>query len=312
VLTYCLKRIALAILTVLATAFLTFWLMNAVPGSPFYSDKYQDPQIVAELEAKYGLDQPLLKQFGTYIFGFIQGEMGVSLKMQKNRQVAEIITEKFPVSAGVGLAALGWAMPAGLLLGMLAAWKRGAWPDGLLRALAALGVAVPGFVLAALLLLLFGVALKILPTWGLDSWRAYILPCLALGLYPMCYILRLTRAAMLEILSQEYIRAARLRGAGTGRLLFKHALRGAILPVLTYAGPLAAYLITGGFVVESVFSIPGLGRYFVQSVLARDYPLIMATTILLALLLVALILLVDILYHLVDPRIRLAKEARDE
>ena len=306
-LVYSLKRLALALLTVLAAAFLTFWLMNAIPGSPFYSEKYQTPAVVAELEAKYGLDQPLLKRFVTYISGYAQGDMGVSLKMQKGRPVAEIIREKLPLSAGLGLLSLAWALAAGVLLGMVAACGRGGWADALLRTFATLGVAVPGFVLAALLLLLFGVVLKILPTWGLMTWQSYLLPSLALGLYPMCYILRLTRASMLETLGQAYIQAARLRGLDRGRLLFKHALRGAILPVLTYSGPLTAYLITGSFVVESVFSIPGLGRFYVQSVLARDYPLIMAALILLAAVLVLMVLLVDILYHFVDPRIKLSQ-----
>ena len=170
------------------------------------------------------------------------------------------------------------------------------------------GVAVPSFVVATLLMVIFGVKLNILPTIGLTSWKNYILPCFSLGFYPMCYIARLTRSSMLDVINQDYIRTAKAKGLPTGKIIFKHALRNSLIPVVTYLGPLTAYIITGSFVVESVFSIPGLGKYFIQSILNRDYPIIMGTTIFLASLLVVMMLVVDVLYKVVDPRIQLGKE----
>lgn len=304
---YCIKRVGIAIVTILFIAVLTFLLMNAIPGSPFATEKGISPEVQANLEAKYGMDKPLLVQLKNYLVSFVKGDMGVSLKMQKNREVSDIITEKFPVSLKVGVFALIWAVIVGIPLGCLAAYRRGKVLDNIIRILATLGVAIPGFVIATTLLVIFGVKFPVLPTSGLNTPLSYILPCFALGFYPMCYMARLTRSSMLDAIHQDYIRTAKAKGLKVNRIIFKHALRNSLIPVVTYLGPLCAYIITGGFVVETVFSIPGLGKYFVQSILARDYPIIMGTTIFLAFLLVVAMLIVDIVYKIIDPRIELGK-----
>lgn len=304
---YILKRVAIAIVTIVIIASLTFLLMNAIPGSPFLTEKGVSEETMAALEAKYGMDKPVLVQLKNYLVSFAKGDMGVSIKMQKNRAVSEIIFEKFPVSLKVGAVAICWSVLVGIILGCLAAYHRGKFIDSFLRIVATAGVAVPGFVVASLLLVIFGVKLHALPTSGLYEWKSYLMPSFALGFYPMCYIARLTRSSMLDVINQDYIRTAKAKGLNPGRIIFKHALRNSMIPVVTYLGPMVAYMITGGFVVETVFAIPGLGRYFVQSVLNRDYPVIMGTTILLAVLLVVMMVVVDIVYKIVDPRIELGK-----
>lgn len=304
---FILKRLVQAILVLLVITCVTFLLMNLVPGGPFLSEKSPSPQVLAAMEAKYGLDKPLLVQLKTYIFDLLQGDLGVSFKMQKNRPVLKIIMEMFPTSAKIGAIALLGAVLAGVPIGSIAAYHRGKWIDSVLRVVTTLGVSVPGFVVATGLLILFGSIWKVLPTVGLMSWKSYILPCFSLAFYPACYIGRLARSSMLDVIHQEYIRTARAKGVAPRSIIFKHALRNSFIPVLTYLGPLTAYILTGGFVVESVFNIPGLGRYFIQSILNRDYPIIMGTTIFLAALLIAMNVVVDILYKTVDPRIDLMK-----
>lgn len=306
---YIFMRIIQAIVVVLLIACITFFLMNMVPGGPFLSEKSPSPEVLAALEAKYGLDKPLIVQLKTYLSDFIQGDLGVSFKMQKNRPVLTIIMEMFPTSAKIGVIALVGAIVLGIPMGCLAAYHRGKPLDSFLRVLATLGISVPSFVLATILLIIFGVTLKMLPTVGLATWKHYILPCFALSFYPMCYIARLTRSSMLDVINQEYIRTARAKGVPAWLIIFKHALRNAVIPVLTYLGPLTAFILTGGFVVEMVFNIPGLGRYFIQSILNRDYPIIMGTTIFLASLIVFMNLVVDILYKFVDPRIDLSRRS---
>lgn len=301
------KRFGQAIIILLIITCVTFLLMNLVPGGPFLSEKSPSPQVLAAMEAKYGLDKPLIVQLKNYIVDLAQGDLGVSFKMQKNRPVMKIILEMFPVSAKIGLIALIWAVLFGVPMGSIAAYHRGKWVDSVLRVVTTLGVSVPGFVVATVLLILFGSVWKILPTVGLVSWKSYILPCFSLAFYPMCYIGRLSRASMLDVINQDYIRTARAKGVSPKSIIFKHALRNSFIPVLTYLGPLTAYILTGGFVVESVFNIPGLGRYFIQSITNRDYPIIMGTTIFLAALLILMNLIVDILYKTVDPRIDLTK-----
>lgn len=302
------RRVAQAILVVFLIACITFLLMNLVPGGPFLSEKSPPPQVLAALEAKYGLDKPVPVQLKNYIVHALQGDFGVSMKMQRNRPVATIIKEMFPVSAKVGIIALVTAVLIGVPLGSIAAYNRGNWVDSALRIIMTIGVSIPGFVVATVLLIVFGAKLKILPTVGLYSWKSYIMPCFSLAFYPMCYIGRLARSSMLDVINQEYIRTARAKGVPAINIVFKHALRNAFIPVLTYLGPLTAYILTGGFIVETVFSIPGLGRYFVQSIMNRDYTIIMGTTIFLAAFIVTMTLVVDILYKAVDPRIDLSKE----
>ena len=306
------SRIAQSAAILLLITCLTFLLMNMVPGGPFLSEKSPSPEVLAAMEEKYGLDKPLSEQLVNYLKGICHGDIGVSFKMQKNRPVVDIIKEMFPISAKVGVIALILAVSVGVPMGCIAAYNRGNKIDSVLRVITTLGISVPGFVVATLLLILFGVKLSWLPTMGLKTPASYIMPCFALSFYSMCYIGRLSRSSMLDVINQDYIRTARAKGVSTFKIVFKHSLRNAFIPVLTYLGPLTAGILTGGFVVETVFSIPGLGRYLVQSVLNKDYPIIMATTIFLAALVILMNLVVDILYKVVDPRIDITKGGNRE
>lgn len=301
---YILKRILLAIVTIWAVATLTFFLMNMVPGGPFLSEKAISPQATAALEAKYGLDKPLWQQYLTYMAGASHGDFGDSLK-QRGRTVMDIITMKFPVSARVGGVSVLVALLLGVPLGCVAALKRGKFLDNLISVVSTCGIAVPSFVICTLLLYFFGVKLQILPTMGLTSWKHYVMPVMALAFYPTAYIMRLMRSSMLDVLGQDYMRTAKAKGLAGGKILFKHALRNAILPVITYVGPLLAYTVTGSFVVEKIFTIPGLGGEFISAINGRDYTLIMGTTIFLATLIIIMNVVVDIVYKIVDPRIKL-------
>ena len=305
------KRVFMALLTVLVIACITFFLMHAIPGNPWLSEKTPSEATIKALNEKYGLDQPLHIQLGKYLSNMLHGDFGKSIKMQKNRDVADIIAEKFPVSAKIGAFAILWAVIVAVPLGCLAAYKRGTWVDSALRVLCTIGISIPGFVVATMLLLTLTGDGKFFPTiWNVNdvTWRNYVLPCLALGFYPMCYLARQTRTAMLDAINQDYIKTARAKGLKTGKMVFKHALRNALIPVITYLGPQIAFTLCGGFVVEKVFSIPGLGQSFVLSIQNRDYPMIMGTTIFLASFIVIMNLIVDILYKVVDPRINLGKE----
>ena len=307
---YVLKRVLMALFTIFLVATLTFFLMKAVPGNPFVSEKTPPQSVLDALNEKYGLDQPLIVQLGKYLENLLHLDFGTSIKMQKDRPVLDIIITMFPISAGIGAIAISWAILVGVPLGCLAAYKRGTWVDSLLRVICTLGISMPGFVIATMLLhvLTGGIeGLKIFPTMFDGTAKSYVLPCLALGFYPMCYLSRQTRTAMLDAINQEYIKTARAKGLKNKKIIFKHALRNALIPVITYLGPQIAFTLCGGFVVEKVFSIPGLGRYFISSIQNRDYPLIMGTTIFLAAFIIIMNLIVDLLYKLVDPRINLAK-----
>ena len=300
----------MALVTIFLVTCVTFLLMNAVPGSPWLSEKTPSEATLAALNAKYGLDKPVLVQLFMYLKNLLHGDFGVSLKMQRNREVLSIILEMFPVSAKIGAIALAWAILVGVPLGCFAAFKRGKVTDSILRIICTLGISMPSFVVASVLLVVFaGGAFKFFPTIfdASQGWRTYVLPCFALGFYPMCYTARQTRSAMLDSLNQEYIKTARAKGLKNSKIIFKHALRNALIPVITYLGPQVAFTLCGGFVVESVFSIPGLGRYFVQSIQNRDYPVIMGTTIFLATFIILMNVVVDILYKVADPRISLTK-----
>lgn len=301
---YILKRILLAIVTIWAVATLTFFLMNMVPGGPFLSEKAISPQATAALEAKYGLDKPLGQQYLTYMLDASHGDFGDSLK-QRGRTVMDIIKMKFPVSARVGGVSVLVALIVGVPLGCIAALKRGKFLDSLISVISTCGIAVPSFVICTLLLYFFGVKLQILPTMGLTSPKHYVMPVMALSFYPTAYIMRLMRSSMLDVLGQDYMRTAKAKGLAGFKILFKHALRNAILPVITYVGPLLAYTVTGSFVVEKIFTIPGLGGEFITAINGRDYTLIMGTTIFLATLIIVMNVIVDIVYKIVDPRIKL-------
>ena len=301
---YIAKRIGLAIVTIWAVATITFFLMNMVPGGPFLSEKAISPQATAALEAKYGLDKPLFQQYLTYIGDALHGDLGDSLK-QRGRTVADIILTKFPVSARVGGISVLVALTLGIPLGCIAALKRGKFTDSLISVVATCGIAVPSFVICTVLLYFFGVKLGVLPTLGIGTWKHYIMPVMALSFYPTAYIMRLMRSSMLDVLGQDYMRTAKAKGVSGFVSLFKHALRNAILPVVTYVGPMLAYTVTGSFVVEKIFTIPGLGGEFIRAINGRDYTLIMGTTIFLATLIIVMNVAVDIVYKIVDPRIKL-------
>ena len=308
---YIVKRIAVAILTLLVIICITFLLMNAVPGSPFLTEK-STPEMIARANAKYGLDKPLYVQLFNYIKNYARGDLGTSLKMQEGTSVSKIIFHqgKFALSLKLGLYALLLAVVIGIPLGCIAAYNRGSWIDGFLRVVTTVGVAVPTFVLATLLLVTFAVKLQKLPTLSgsLPDFKSYIMPVISLSFYYTCYVAKLTRTSMLDAINQDYIRTARAKGVKTRALILKHALRNSLIPVITYLGPVMAGIITGSFVVESTFSIPGLGKYFVQSVLNRDYPVIMATTVVLSALVILMNLVVDVAYKIVDPRITLTSK----
>ncbi len=309
---YLIKRAFMALLTVITVSIITFSVMHAAPGDPWLSEKTPPQSVIDALNEKYGLDQPLPVQYLIYMGNLVQGDMGDSIKVSKNRPVLDMVMEKFPVSAALGVIAVAVATLVGVPLGCLAAYKRGKFTDSFLRVVCTLGVSLPSFVVATVLMLLF--------CGGIEEWHffpntfswdngisGFIVPVFCLALYPTCYIARLTRSSMLDAVNQEYIKTARAKGLKTGRTIFTHALRNALIPVITYLGPLTAFTLCGGFVVETVFNIPGLGRSFVQSVQALDYPLILGTSIFLASFIVIMNLLVDILYTVVDPRINLAR-----
>lgn len=299
---YIVKRVLLAILTIFVISLITFFAMNAIPGGPFNSEKATSEATKAALEARYNLDKPVIVQYGLYMKNLLQGDLGVSLKTGRN--ISDIIGESFPISAKLGLCAAALAIVLGLVLGSIAALMRNRVPDRLIVFFTTLVTAMPSFVLATLLLYVFCMKLGWVPVWSAGSSNI-ILPVISLACYPMAYITRLTKTSMLDALSQDYIRTARAKGVPQIKVIFKHGLRNALIPVITYVGPMIASILTGSMVVESIFTIGGLGSKFVTGITNRDYTLIMATTIFLAVIMVVANLITDIVYKLVDPRIKL-------
>lgn len=298
---YIVKRVLLALLTILIICMITFFVMHAVPGGPFNREKALSQSTIDALNARYGLDKPLWTQFINYIRSLLHGDFGVSLK--NGREIRDIIRESFPISARLGLTAMAFALTLGIILGSTAAIMRNKWPDRVIVFFSTLFTAVPSFVLATLLLLVFSIKLGWVPVWSATETH-YLLPVMALAAYPMAYTTRLSKTSMLDALGQDYIRTAKSKGVAKWRIIFKHALRNSLIPVITYAGPQIAYIITGSMVVETVFTVGGIGTKFVSGINNRDYTLIMATTIFLATLMVIATMLCDILYKLVDPRIK--------
>ncbi len=306
---YALKRLLQGVITVWFIATATFAAMHAVPGDPLLNNKASTEQIRNNLKAKYGLDKPVLEQYARYMINMVKGDFGISFT-QQNRTVNDIIREHFPVSATLGVLALLYAGVGGVLFGTLTAINRNRWPDVLLMFLVILGVSVPSFVFASLGQLgivklneLAGVSLFPVAGWG--TLQHMLLPSLVLGLGTMAFLTRLMRSSMLEVVNADYIRTARAKGLSATRVVVHHQIRNAVLPVITVLGPSIAAITTGGFVVELVFSIPGLGRYFVQAVQQSDYTVIMGTTVFYGAFLVFMVIVVDLLYGLIDPRVRL-------
>ena len=303
-LSYIVKRILLAVLTVWVVLTITFFVMHFVPGGPFASEKAITPAVQAALEAKYGLDKPLMEQYWTYLVdAFTKFDFGPSLK-QRGRMVIDVVKDGLKTSAKLGLIAALWATVAGVVLGASAALKRNTVLDRIIMVISTAFVSMPSFIMGSLMLLFFSVKLGLVPANG-ETAKGLILPVITLGLSPMANIIRLTRSSMLDVLGQDYIRTARAKGVAPLRIIFGHALKNSLIPVITYFGPMLAYIVTGSLVVEQIFAVPGIGRAFVNSIINRDYPLIMGTTIVLAALIVIMNLVGDILYKVVDPRINL-------
>ncbi len=301
---YVLKRIGLAILTIWVVITITFFVMHAVPGGPFVGEKATTPAVQAAMEAKYGLDKPVLEQYFTYLGDIVlRFDFGPSLK-QRGRQVIDIIADGMKVSAKLGLIAAFGALVVGIVLGAVAALQRNKVIDKVIMVITTAFVSMPSFIAGALLLTIFAVSLHLLPANGAQK-NGLILPVVTLGLYPMAYITRLTRSSMLDVLGQDYIRTARAKGVPGFKVIFGHALKNSLIPVITYFGPMLAYIVTGSIIVEQIFAVPGIGRAFVNSITGRDYPLIMGTTIILACLIIIMNLVSDLLYKIVDPRIEL-------
>lgn len=298
--TYFIKRVFLAIFTLFIIVAITFFAMNAVPGGPFEKEKAPSPEVKKMLEERFNLDKSVPEQFVLYLKNIAKGDFGISLKT--GRDISETIQGAFTVSGKIGFRALLTAVFFGLLFGIVAALCRNRWPDRLTIFMTTLFVSVPSFVLATLLLLLFCQYLDWFPIWSPEN-PSLFLPVLSLALYPMSYITRLTKSSLLDVLNQDYIRTARSKGVSRIKVVAKHALRNGLLPIITYLGPLTAYILTGSLVIEKVFTIGGLGKQFVQAIDKSDYPMIMAVTIFLASLMVTMTLVSDLVYKVVDPRI---------
>ena len=297
---YIIKRVLLAIVSIVIVSAITFFVMELVPGGPFNKEKATSAEAIRILEERYNLDKPVGEQYLIYMGNLLKGDWGVSL--HSGRDIWTDISSKFVVSAKLGGTAALLAIICGIVLGSVAALTRNRWPDRVIIFFTTLGTAMPSFVLATLLLLIFCLKLGWFPVWS-PSNPNYVLPIIALSVYPMAYITRLTKTSMLDALNQDYVRTARAKGVSRGKVIFAHALRNALIPVVTYVGPMVAYILTGSMVVESIFTIGGLGSAFVTSITNRDYTMIMATTMFLAILMVVANLLTDIAYKLIDPRI---------
>ncbi|MBB6621869.1 ABC transporter permease [Clostridium gasigenes] len=297
------KRIFTSILTIWVVVTLTFFLMRAMPGGPFTGEK-MTPEIKANLEEKYGLDKSLGQQYGMYMKNLLKGDLGVSM-IFKGREVVDTIKTSLPASAKVGGAAIMFSVVLGVLLGIISALKIGKWQDKLCMLIATLGVTIPSFVIGATLIYIFTVELRLLPATGLSSWKNYIMPVIALSGSSLAFITRLTRSRMLDVLKADYIRTAKAKGLSKKTVVFKHALRNSLIPIVTYLGPLIAGVLTGSFIVEKVFGIPGLGNEFVSSVTNRDYSTVLGLVVFYCTFIIICNLVVDILYVVIDPRIKL-------
>ncbi|MEE0954336.1 MAG: ABC transporter permease [Eubacterium sp.] len=299
---YIIKRIIFAVFTVWVVITLTFFIMHAIPGGPFTSEKAVSAAVQKAMEEKYGLDKPLFVQYLTYLNDVVHFRFGPSLK-QRGQMVIDIIMNGMKVSAKLGLIAAGIATVIGTVLGSIAALRRNTVFDRIIMVITTAFVSMPSFIIGTLLLIAFAVKAHVFPANG-STAAGLILPIITLTLYPMSYITRLTRSSMLDVLGQDYIRTAKAKGVSRNKIIFGHALKNALIPVITYLGPEIAYITTGSLVVEQIFAVPGIGRAFVNSITGRDYPLIMGTTIVLATLIVVMNLVSDLLYKVVDPRIK--------
>lgn len=304
---YIIKRIFNAFIVLWIVITITFFLMHAIPGGPFTAEKSLPPYVLHSIEERYKLNDSLYKQYGDYLCNLVQGDLGPSFKYP-GRSVNDIIKDGFPVSFKLGIEAILIAIIIGIPAGILAGVKKDKWQDRAVNFFTTLGVAVPSFVVAALLIYVLSTKLHLLPAAMWNGWRYEIMPALALSGMPMSFIARLTRSSMLDILSQDYIKIARAKGLSWSKVLIKHALPNSLIPVVTYLGPMTASILTGSFVIETIFAIPGLGQYFVTSIYNRDYTVILGVTIFYSVIVIVLNMVVDLLYPLLDPRIKIGEE----
>lgn len=300
---YICKRVVSIFITLLIVCSLTFVMMKVIPGGPFTGEKNLPDSVLEALNEKYHLNDPVLKQYTDYIKGVFTFNMGPSFK-KVGVNVQDIIRESFPVSAKLGGVTLVLVLIVGIPLGIWAALRRGKWQDYLVTIIATVGIAVPTFVTGSLILYVFGAKLGWIPTYGFDSWKCYIGPCVSLAAFSMAFVMRLTRSSMLDVMGQDYIRTAKAKGLPRRKVIFKHAFKNALIPVVTYVGPMTAGLMSGSFVTEKIFAIPGMGKFYVEAINNRDYTVIMGTTFFYALLAATMILVVDIVYAILDPRIK--------
>lgn len=306
---YLLKRVLMAVVTIWAIITITFILMHSVPGNPFRSESKMPKVVYQNLLKKYGLDKPLSEQYFIYLGKIARGDFGDSMK-SRVETVNQMIKRGFPVSAVIGLEALLIAIIFGPALGAIAALNQNKLPDYFSMVIAIIGISVPSFIMGTVFIQFIARNVSWLPIGGWGSFRHSILPSLALALMPLAQLARFMRSSMLEVLGQDYIKTAKSKGISKATVVLRHAVRNAILPVVSVLGTVATNLLVGSFVIEHIFGIPGLGRFFVMSISNRDYPLIMGTTIFYAIILVCMLLIVDIAYMLIDPRIKLTKEGR--
>lgn len=302
---YIIRRVFISLLTLWLLATVSFFLLRSLPGNPFQTETLLSIEVQERMMAYYGLDKPLYEQYFQYMGNLLKGDMGYSLKYT-NRSVNSIIAESFPISAELGLRALALAVPIGLLLGVIAARKRGKAADYLCVFVAVIGISVPSFIAGTLLQYTFSVKLGIFPVAQWNSVWHTVLPSIAMGLALMATLTRLMRASMLEVTTQDYIKTAKAKGLGNLKIIWSHQLRNAMLPIVTVLGPLVASVLMGTFVIEQIFAIPGLGMHFVQSVQSLDYTMALGLTIFFGAFLVVANFIVDIVYGLIDPRIRVA------
>lgn len=302
---YILKRLFSSVITIWVVITLTFFLMHKIPGGPFDSEKKLPDQIKANLELKFGLNKPLGEQYTTYLKNVVfHGDLGPSMRYE-GKSVNDVITYSFPASAKLGLCAIGFSLIVGTYMGTTAALHQGKWQDNLCMIIATLGVTVPSFVMATFFIYFFAVKLGWFPAVGFDEPKNLVLPSVALGGYAMAFIARLSRSSLLEVIRQDYIKVAKAKGLSKAKVIYKHALKNSLIPIVTYLGPLLAGILTGSFVIETLFGIPGLGREFVQSIGNRDYTTTLGVTIFFSTFLVLCNLIVDLLYVIIDPRIKL-------
>jgi dipeptide transport system permease protein len=305
--TYFIKRVAAMIITLWLIITATFFLMHSVPGSPFNEERTTNEAVQKNLEAYYHLDQPLIAQYGNYLAALVKLDLGPSIK-KSSQTVNDMLGRGFPVSFELGFYTLLVATISGILLGVLAALRHNGIIDYAAMSIAVLGISIPNFVMATFLIEELAVRFPLFPVATWSSPKHMVLPILALATGPMAIIARLTRTSMLEVLTQDYIKTAKAKGLSPVKIVFKHALRNALLPVVTVLGSLAASILTGTFVIEKIFAIPGMGKYFVDSINTRDYPVIMGTTVFYSAILILMLLIVDLAYGVLDPRIKLHKK----